>query len=572
MTVHSVRAAARILDPPGTAETLPAVFQTTARRVPDRVALRTPGDAVCLTWAQYARAVERATAALAGLGVQPSDRVALLSRSRPELAIADLAALHLGAATVALYIASPPSTIEHVLRNCTPRVLLVEQELRPRLDAVAHEVPAVVSLESLDALDAPRRFSFEQTWRSVSPDDLAAILYTSGTTGLLKGVEWRHRHAMTFLRRFDALQPEPDGIRDISVGPFAHATERGCAHWRSLLRGSTRTFCIDPAQLGATLLEARPTYLFGAPRLWQNLKTKLDSTLDGAERAALERGMARVQRGDPNAPSEDDAQRLATLRARLGLDRVNRALTGAAPCPQTVLEYYHGLGVGLNAFYGLTDAGVPTMTRPGLDDLGTVGVLVPGFELCLAPDGEILVRSDSSPSAYHNLPEETEATYTADGWIRTGDIGTLDDHGRLRIIDRKKELVIPDHGHNIAPSQIESELKSTCPMIAHVCVLGDNRPHLAALIVLDPPDLANDQHAQATVAAAVAQVNAARDPRERIEAHAILADPWLPGDELTETLKLRRRRILEKHFQTIAQLYQPKCVRRPRPEQGPLAS
>jgi long-subunit acyl-CoA synthetase (AMP-forming) len=152
-----------------------------------------------------------------------------------------------------------------------------------------------------------------------------------------------------------------------------------------------------------------------------------------------------------------------------------------------VLEYYHGLGVGLNAFYGLTDVGVPTMTRPGLGDLGTVGVLVSGYELRLAADGEILVRSDSAPTAYHNLPEETAATYAPDAWIRTGDIGTLDGHERLRIVDRKKELVIPDHGHNVAPSQIESELKSASLAIAHVCVLGDNRPYLAALIVLDPP-------------------------------------------------------------------------------------
>jgi long-chain acyl-CoA synthetase len=195
------------------------------------------------------------------------------------------------------------------------------------------------------------------------------------------------------------------------------------------------------------------------------------------------------------------------------------------------------------------------MTRPGLGDLGTVGVPVPGYELRQAADGEILVHTNSAAVGYRNLPEETAATFAADGWIRTGDIGTLDCAGRLRVIERKKELVIPDHGHNIAPSQIESELKSACPQIGHVCVIGDGRPHLAALIVLEPPQLATDTSAQARVADAIAQVNAARDPREQIESHAILPDPWLAGEELTETLKLRRQRIHQKHSHTIVQLY-----------------
>jgi long-subunit acyl-CoA synthetase (AMP-forming) len=347
----------------------------------------------------------------------------------------------------------------------------------------------------------------------------------------------------------------PDGICDISVGPFAHATERSCAHWRSLLRGSTRTFCADPSQLGPTLLDARPTYLFGPPRLWQNLKLQLESTLDQIERAALERSIARVRDGDASPGTPDDERVLAALRARLGLDRVNRALTAGAPCPRAVLEHYHAMGTELNAFLGATEIGAITMTRPGMGDLGTVGVPVPGYNVRLAEDGEILVNTDSASIGYRNLPQETAATFGADGWIRTGDIGTLDHARRLRITDRKKELLIPDHGHNIAPSQIEAELKSACPAIGHACVVGDGRPHLAALIVLEPPSLANDPKARTIVDQALAQINATKDPREHIQAHAILTDPWLPGDELTETLKLRRKRIHEKHAATIEQLY-----------------
>ena len=369
---------------------------------------------------------------------RPLLRVALLSRNRPELAIADVAAMHLGAATVAFCTASPAATIEHVVRDCAPGALIVERDLFPRLHGVRHEVPRVVALESLAELPAPARFSFEETWRSVGADDLLAIMYTSATTGLLKGAEWHHREALAAFRRFDVLQPEPDGISDISVGPFAHGTERGCGHWRSLLRGSTRTFCPDPTQLPATLLDARPTYLFGAPRLWQNLKLKLDSTLDHHERVVLERGIAGVRAGDPTAPSSDDEHTLAVLKACIGLDRLNRPLTAAAPCPRSVLEYHHALGTGLGVFYGMTETAAITMTRPGIGDLGTVGMPVPGYEISLADDGEILVHTDSAAIRYHNLPEETAATFGADDWIRTGDIGIHDPDGRLLITDRKK--------------------------------------------------------------------------------------------------------------------------------------
>ena len=372
---------------------------------------------------------------------------------------------------------------------------------------------------------------------------------------MLKGVEWRHREAVGSFRRFDLLQPESDGICDVSVGPFAHLAERGAGHWRSLLRGSTRTFCLDPTDFGPTLLDARPTYLFGPPRLWQNLRARLDTTLDLDERGPLGRSIARVRTGDTAPPGEEDEHGLATLRARVGLDRLTRGLTAAAPCLRAVLEYFHGLGVGFGEFYGMTETGAATMTRAGSADLGTLGVPIPGYEISLAADGEVLVKSDSAAVGYRDLPEETAATFAADGWIRTGDVGTLDRDGRLRIIDRKKELLIPDHGHNIAPAQIESELKCACQSIGHICVLGDGRPHLAALIVLEPPELGNDEHARAMVSQAISRINAGLDPRERIESHTILSQPWLPGDELTETLKLRRRRILEKHSATIEHLY-----------------
>jgi long-chain acyl-CoA synthetase len=556
MGIHSGAAAVESCRSSSDAVSYAAAFQATAARVPDRPALRTARDKTHLTWAQYASAVERTAGALAGLGVGHGDRVALLSRNRPELAIADVAAMHLGAATVALYVASTPRALAYVLHDCRPQVLIVEQALRPRLADVSHDVP-VVSLETLESLPASAGFDFEHAWRSVNGEADVAVLYTSGTTGQLKGVRWRHQQAIAAMRRFDLLQPETDVVRDISAGPFAHLTERGAGHWRSLLRGSTRTFCPDPAQLGATLLDARPTYLFGPPRLWQSLRERLNATLDESERAAVDRAVARLRRDRDRRPAPGDEHVLTPLLGRVGLDRLTRALTAAAPCPIAIIDYFHAIGIELGEFWGMTETSAATMTRTGGADAGTVGVPVPGYEIRLAEDGEILVRSDATAVAYHELPEQTAETFGADGWIHTGDIGTLDDDGRLRIIDRKKDMLIPDHGHNVAPAPIESELKCACPSIAHVCLIGDQRPHLAALIVLEQPELAHDAHARSMVEQAISHINSGLEPREQIVSHTILSQPWSTGDELTETLKLRRRHIADKYADTINQLYSP---------------
>jgi long-subunit acyl-CoA synthetase (AMP-forming) len=239
----------------------------------------------------------------------------------------------------------------------------------------------------------------------------------------------------------------------------------------------------------------------------------------------------------------------------MGLDRLNRALTAAAPCPRSVHEHYHALGVPFGEFYAMTELPPCAVTRPGVVDLGTVGPIVPGCEVQLDADGEILIRSDSASRGYRNLPADTAALFTADEFLRTGDIGELDEQRRLRIIDRKKELLIPDHGHNVAPAPIEAELKNACPLIGQAMVIGDDRPFLAALIVLEPAERAADPTTVEVIAEAIERVNAAHEPRERVEAHIILEGAWTAGDELTATLKPRRRRILEKYAAEIQAMY-----------------
>ena len=545
--------------------TLCEAFQESVARVPERIALRVPGDLVQLTWADYAVAVERVAGALAALGVARGDRVAFLSRNRPELAVAEVAALHLGAVGVVLYTASPIATIEHVLRDSEPIALLVESSLSARLTDVEHAVGHVLSLdetlgqqEPLSTSTTPSSFDFEAAWREVRPDDLAGILYTSGTTGPAKGVEISHHMAASWIDSFNRVWPEPDGTHDISYGSFANVGERGCGHWRALVRGSTRTFCEDPKQLPLALLDARPTFLFGPPQVWQVLKRALEGTLDADERDTLDTSVRRVQeslRGEPSDPLGSEQQKiLASLRARIGLDRINKTLCAAAPCPPALREHYRALGVPFGENFAMTEVGSATTQRPGLIDFGTLGPAAPGYELCIAEDGELLVRGSYTASKYRNRPQESTETFAADGWVHTGDLGELDGEGRLRLLGRKKEIIVSAHGHNVVPARLESALQDACPLILHACVIGEGRPHVAAIIVIDPAR-EQDEAVGVAIVAAIELVNAELDPRERIEGHAIVADPWLPGAELTETFKLRRGYINERYASAVEQMY-----------------
>jgi long-chain acyl-CoA synthetase len=224
----------------------------------------------------------------------------------------------------------------------------------------------------------------------------------------------------------------------------------------------------------------------------------------------LERAVQRVRavaRGEAGTLADEPEQEmLAHLRARFGLDRISKAVSAAAPCPMTVHAHYRALGIDFQEFYAGTEFGMATAQRPGAVDLGTLGGPAPDYELHLAADGEVLVRSPHAPRGYRNLPHESRETYGADGWIHTGDLGELDGEGRLRLLGRKKETLLPAHGHNVHPAWIEGALKDACPAIAQVCVIGDGRSHLAALLVLEPPHAATEPGSCATVAAAIETV------------------------------------------------------------------
>jgi long-chain acyl-CoA synthetase len=559
--------------PPGLeAATLCEAFQRSASEMADEVALRTLGDATSITWREYAQRVRDLAAGLAGLGVERGDTVALMLTNRPEYHLVDVAAMHLGAVAFSVYNTSSPEQIEYLLGDAGNRVLVTEAAFLDRVQAAQPRCPALEHVVVVDALDelaagGDPGFDFDAAWRAVSPDDLVTLIYTSGTTGPPKGVQLTHANVMAQWRAIHAVMPRPAGGRVVSYLPAAHVADRVITHYAALLYGTQLTDCPDPREVIAHLPDVRPTLWGAVPRIWEKLKAALEAGMDDATRAAVD--AARDGRATPA-----DEQVLGRLREQLGLDAAEHHIVGAAPTPPDVLEFFSSLGMNVCELWGMSETcGVATLNPADRVRIGTVGPPLPTVELRLADDGEVLVRGPMCTSGYRDMPDKTAELRDGDGWLHTGDIGELDADGYLRIVDRKKELIINAAGKNMSPANIESALKSASPLIGQACVIGDRRPYNVALLVLDPDALpvfaaAHDLDAEAlgslgaaetliaAVADAVAGANARLSRVEQIKKFKILDEDWLPGgDELTPTMKLKRKPIAEKYGDEIEALY-----------------
>jgi long-subunit acyl-CoA synthetase (AMP-forming) len=386
------------------------------------------------------------------------------------------------------------------------------------------------------------------------------------------------------------------GGRVISWLPAAHIAERMAHHYIPVIYAGTVTCCPNPREIVSYLPQVHPNWFFAVPRIWEKLKAGLEAMLAGQpeeQRKPVEDALAASlkavrmrQRGEPvpdeleRAVAQADEQLFSNLRTMLGLDQLTAVNVGAAPTPVEVLEFFHAIGVELAELWGMSETcGAGTCNRPGAVKIGTVGPPGPGCEIRIAEDGEVLVRSEFVMLGYRNLPDKTAETIDSEGWLHTGDIGELDEDGYLRLIDRKKEIIINSAGKNMSPANIEAALKSSSPLIGQAVCIGDRRPYNTALIVLDSDyapqwasgqglegssleELASDRRAIETVQLGIDEANKHLARVEQIKKFKIVAGDWLPGgDELTPTMKLKRRPIADKYADLIEEMYSAKRSR-----------
>ncbi|MEU6577303.1 AMP-dependent synthetase/ligase [Streptomyces sp. NPDC046805] len=540
-----------------TPTTLCAAFQATAARHPEAVALRTPGNAVTVTWAEYADRVRDTAAALAALGVRRGDTLALMMTNRPEFHFLDTAAHHLGAAPFSVYNTAAPQQIAHVLRDAGCRIAVCEEQFAALLtEACADtQVERVLCVDGkpdgtlpLDEVVADPDFDFDAAWQAVHPDDLLTLIYTSGTTGEPKGVELTHGRMLFTVEAANQVIEAGVDDRIVSFLPAAHVADRFASHYLPSVHGTQVTCLADARQLPSVLPEVRPTVLGAPPGFWRKIMEALTSY----------------------APQEPDSRRLS---AAAGLDAVRFAFAGAAPISDEILDFFHRLGVPLGDVWGMSEIGAPGVMQPsGAHRRGTAGKPLPGLEVTLAEDGELLIRGGSVMRGYHNKPELTAEALDADGWLHTGDLAEVDDDGYVRIVGRKKELIINDRGKNMSPTVIEDTVLACCPLAEHAVVIGDGRKYVVALIALSPPVaedfakqhglpadpavLAADPRLRAALEEGVAQANAKLSRVEQVKKFAVLPEYWTPGsDVLTPTLKVRRAPIARRYADRIEALY-----------------
>jgi long-chain acyl-CoA synthetase len=582
--------------------TLCEAFQRTASIDPDAVALRTPGSSQTMTWIELSALVRKVTAGLAGLGVGGGDTVSLMMANRIEFYPLEIGAQHLGATSFSVYNTLPADQLTYLFDNAGTRVAICEEQYVDRIRAsgapIEHIVcidgspPGTISVDDLYAA-AQEDFDFESTWRAVQPDDVVTLIYTSGTTGNPKGVEMTHAHLLFEAYALNAVLPSQFGDRVTSYLPTAHIADRVMGLYALEVFGAQVTVVPDVRAIAAALPDVRPTVWGGVPRVWEKLKAGIEfatgNETDEVRRQALQWALsvagkraAALVAGDVMSSelaaewAQADELVLSKLRERLGFGELRWAVSGAAPIPKETLAFFVGIGIPIAEVWGMSELScVASVSHPRDARLGTVGKLLPGLEGKVADDGEFLVRGPLVMKGYRKEPAKTAEAIDADGWLHTGDIIEVDDEAYLRIIDRKKELIINAAGKNMSPANIENTVLAACPMVGVMITIGDGRPYNAALMVFDaesvgpyaarhgladasPAALAAHPDVISRIAAGVAEGNAKLSRVEQIKRFRVLPSLWEPGgDEITLTMKLKRKPIMTKYASEIDELYAP---------------
>ncbi|MEA2212976.1 MAG: long-chain acyl-CoA synthetase [Solirubrobacteraceae bacterium] len=543
--------------------TLCAAFQATIAANADRVALRALGEEREITFADYGARVQSIASGLAAIGVAAGDAVGLMLTNTPEFYLVDTALVHLGAGPFSIYFTNPPEQISPLMHNSGARVVVTEPEYAGRLAAVREQigVPEQIvvigddagegdlTLAEVESRPAPDGFDFAASWRAVTPETIGLIIYTSGTTGEPKGVEWSHRALIQNVRNVHTLSPASPHGKVLSYLPMAHLFERWFSHYGQIGLGYTVTTVGNAKRLAEAMAAVSPTRFIGVPRIYEKLAAAIDSMLGGE-----------------TSRSARDA-----VRARLGLGDAEWLGSAAAPAREDTLESFAHLGLNVTEIWGMSETAMSLCNPVDRIKIGTVGVPMPGFEAKLLKDGELCVRGPIF-SGYRHDPERTREAVDEEGWMHSGDIAAQDKDGYYRIVDRKKEIIINSAGKNIPPAMVEARIKQQSPLIAQAVAIGDRLPYLTALLVLDEEallhfaqqrglkgsheELAQRPEVQAEVQRAMDAANATLARIEQVKRYTILADSWTPGsDELTPSLKVKRRNILSRYSGEIAALY-----------------
>jgi len=574
-------------------ETLCELFSATVAGRGDRPALAQAGHPG-YSWTEYAGRVARVASGLAELGVRHGEPVALALGPSPEFHVVDTALFHLGAVPFSL---QDRDTVEHDvdnLRLAGVHTLITDLERREHVRKVVDRHGAITNVVVVDAepgggrelslvdlLDRTAAVDLDVLRKAVDPEDIATLIFTSGTTGAPKAVQLSHRAITSAVRGTLALAPSVDGDA-LSYLPLNHIAERFMSHYTALATGTTIHSVPDPAALYDEIVRIRPTRFFGIPRIYEKLATRARALIeaDPALVAALELSRRKVRADQERRQLPDgvvtaaDAALgdLAPVRVALGLDRAEFLGVATAPSSAAMLEFFLSLGLRVSDIWGMSEIIMCTLNPPHAIRLGSVGRFLPGVEGRIAPNGEVQVRGSNAFSGYLGDPLRTAETMDPDGWVSTGDLGSIED-GYLSIRGRKKEILITATGKNISPAAVEAALKDASPLIEHAVAIADGRRYVTALVALDPDalaafaaqhghsgafaELSTQPDVRAAIADAVASANLTLAGPETVRAVEIASEPWSPGgDELTATSKLRRDEVARKYADTIERLYQ----------------
>ena len=566
----------------------------TAQPAPVLIDARAGGERR-LRAAEVAGRVAGLARGLAALGIGKGDRVALLCGDRPDWHIVDFAVLHLGAVDVPIYPTLLPSQVGAILADSGARAIVVEnaeqlakvaeigptcRDLRDVIVIDGAGAEGVRTLESCtEAMDGAEAVGFLDACRAtVQAEDVATLLYTSGTTAEPKGVMLTHDNFVFDAVSAASVMPWPEDDLALAFLPLSHVLER-LIDYIYFSKGLTIAYC-GILEAGDALRRIRPRLFTAVPRFYEKVYDRVFheiSNVRGLKRSILRRAvrvaLSSVRRGRRGLGWRlFDLAVYSKIRAAIG-GRIRFTISGGAPLPVFIGSFFHGLGVNVLEGYGLTETSpVITVNRYGRARLGTVGQAIPGVEVRIGPDGEVLTRGRHVMKGYWHKPERTAAVLDADGWFATGDIGELDAEGFLRITDRKKDILVTAGGKNVAPQPIEDKLRAS-PLVENAVLFGDRKPYVVALIVPSAEGLGGWAKERGLIASdvktlierddvievfarLVAEVNRDLARFETVKKFRLIPQPFtISGGELTPTLKVKRHVVEKRYSEILAGLY-----------------